>query len=99
MAEGVAARLGPDGEAVRSAPHRDPVRQPAAAGVEHVHLLSKRPDSQSSVPSALTLPMSGLPPLGTGQVATTFRVTGSRTETLPRPPRAARRVCAPRFVT
>jgi hypothetical protein len=47
--------------------------------------LSKRPDSQSTFPSALTFPMSGLPPPGMNQVTLTARVAKSMTLTLPGP--------------
>ena len=43
--------------------------------------------------------MSGLPPPGTVQVATTFRLAKSITETLPGPFRAPPRLCVPRLVT
>ena len=47
--------------------------------------LSKRPDSQSNFPSALTFPMSGLPPAGMNQVTLTRWVEKSMTLTLPGP--------------
>jgi hypothetical protein len=47
--------------------------------------LSKRPDSQSQRPSALTLPMSGLPPPGIGHTASTLRMAKLITAMLPLP--------------
>src|SRR4051812_21121489 len=47
--------------------------------------LSKRAETQRYLPSALTLPMSGLPPPGIGQFVSTLRVAKSMTEILPIP--------------
>src|SRR5437762_3016892 len=60
---------------------------------------SKRPDSHRVVPSALTFPMSGLPPPGIGQVLTTARVAKSIVDTLPLPPGLPWIRLVPRFAT
>ena len=51
-------------------------------GIDDVVVTTGKP---RRLPSALTLPMSGLPPPGMGQVVSTLRVAKSITETLPLP--------------
>src|SRR3954447_17521259 len=59
--------------------------------------LSYRPLSHSTRPSALTLPMSGLPPPGIVHVATTCLVAKSSTDTDPSPRGDPGRLLLPRL--
>src|SRR3974390_2015563 len=59
---------------------------------------SKCPETQKVLPSALTLPMSGLPPPGIGHVATILRVAKSITEIFPGPCDLPWTLCEPRLV-
>ena len=83
MAEGVAAGLRVDAQPMRASADRDAGEQPAAGGVDRVHLGVVAADSHNTLPSAETPPMSGLPPPGSRQVrATLLKVSGSITSTL-----------------
>ena len=80
MAERVPAGLRPDAETVWPPADGDPREQAAGAGRDRIHLGVVA--SHSTLPSAETLPMSGLPP-GIRQVATTLRVLKLITEIVP----------------
>ena len=83
VAERVAARLRPDAEPVRALPDRDLREQPPGRGRDRVHDGVVAAGEPEHAPSAETPPMSGLPPPGICQVATTFRVAKLITEIEP----------------
>jgi hypothetical protein len=84
MPKRVAAGLRPNSEAMRLPAYLYGLHLTVDVSIAYTRL-SKRPDNQSAFPSALTFPMSGLPPPGTNQVTLTARVAKSITLTLPGP--------------
>ena len=84
VSQRVTSRLRPHGQSVGFLADLD-LGERAVARVETIDDASKRPDSHSALPSALTLPMSGLPPPGIGHCAVTLPLAKSTTVTLPPP--------------